>query len=62
MEMNELRSRIDAIDSQMVDLYKQRMDAVSEIGEYKRANKLPIYDSERERNLLNNVGEQAGAE
>ena len=33
MEMNELRSRIDAIDSQMVDLYKQRMDAVSEIGE-----------------------------
>ena len=62
MEMNEIRNRIDEIDSQMVDLYKQRMDAVSEIGEYKRANKLPIYDSERERNLLNAVGEQAGAD
>ena len=60
MDMNQIRQRIDKIDADMVELYKQRMEAVSEIGEYKRANKLPIYDSERERNLLNKVAEQAG--
>ena len=62
MDMNQIRQRIDKIDADMVELYKQRMEAVSEIGEYKRANKLPIYDSERERNLLNKVAEQAGEE
>ena len=29
MEMNEIRNRIDEIDSQMVNLYKQRMDAAA---------------------------------
>ena len=62
MDMTTIRQRIDEIDSQMVELYRQRMEAVSEIGAYKRAHNLPIYDSERERNLLNKVGEQAGEE
>ena len=62
MDIKEIREKIDAIDTQMVDLYKQRMEAVNEVSEYKRANKLPVYDSERERNLLNRVGEQAGSE
>ena len=62
MDMTTIRQRIDEIDSQMVELYRQRMEAVSEIGAYKRAHNLPIYDSERQRNLLNKVGEQAGEE
>lgn len=62
MDIKEIRAKIDAIDTKMVDLYKQRMEAVNEVSEYKRANKLPVYDSERERNLLNRVGEQAGSE
>ncbi len=62
MDIKEIREKIDAIDTQIVDLYKQRMEAVNEVSEYKRANKLPVYDSERERNLLNRVGEQAGSE
>ena len=62
MNMDELRGQIDAIDSQLVELYKQRLDVADRIGAYKRENGLPIYDSERERRLLNKVGEQAGEE
>ena len=60
MNMDELRSRIDEIDTEMVELYKKRLDIADQIGAYKREKGLPIYDSERERRLLNKVGEQAG--
>ncbi|MCR4708415.1 MAG: chorismate mutase [Clostridiales bacterium] len=60
MDLNELRSRIDEIDNEMVELYKKRLDTVAEIGAYKRANNLPVYDGERERKLLNKVSELAG--
>ena len=62
MNMDELRSQIDEIDAGMVDLYNKRMDIASQIGAYKRENNLPVYDSERERRLLNKVGDQAGSE
>ena len=60
MNMDELRSRIDEIDTEMVELYKKRLDIADQIGAYKREKGLPVYDSERERRLLNKVGEQAG--
>ena len=60
MNMDELRSRIDDIDTEMVELYKKRLDIADQIGAYKREKGLPVYDSERERRLLNKVGEQAG--
>ena len=49
MDMNEFRSRIDEIDTEMVELYKKRLGIAEQIGAYKRENGLPIYDSERER-------------
>ena len=60
MSMEELRSQIDEIDAGMVELYKRRMEIADRIGAYKREHGLPVYDSERERMLLNRVGEQAG--
>lgn len=62
MDIRELRDRIDEIDSQIVKLYCRRMETAREIGQYKRENGIPVLDSERERNLLNKVAEQAGAE
>ncbi len=62
MNLHELRQQIDDIDRQLVDLYCRRMDTAREIGRYKRENNLPVLDSERERNLLNKVAEQAGEE
>ena len=62
MEIQELRKQIDRMDSQMVELYRQRMETAAQIGAYKREKGLPVLDSERERELLNRVGDLAGAE
>lgn len=62
MDISELRKQIDAIDSQIVTLYRQRMETAGRIGEYKKEKGLPVLDSERERELLNKVGDQAGPE
>ncbi len=60
MDINELREQIDEIDRKIVELYGRRMETASAIGLYKREHNLPVFDSERERNLLNKVAEQAG--
>ena len=62
MDIQDLRKEIDEIDSQMVDLYGKRMAAASQIGKIKREKGLPILNTERERELLNKVGDQAGEE
>ena len=62
MDIQELRSRIDRVDDEIVRLYGERMELTREIGRYKRENGLPVLDTERERNLLNRVGEKAGEE
>ena len=62
MDISELRDQIDRIDAGLVELYRRRMETVSRIGEYKREHNLPVYDGERERSLLNRVGEMAGEE
>ena len=62
MDIAELRKQIDGIDRELVELYCRRMETSRAIGRYKRENGLPVLDSERERNLLNRVAEQAGEE
>ena len=61
-ELEQLRGDIDAIDRQIVDLMKQRMETVAQVAEYKKANKIPVLDSGRERALLSKVGQEAGEE
>ena len=62
MELNEIRKEIDAIDSEIVELYKKRMTLSANVAEYKRANNMPVLDSSRERALLNKVSELSGEE
>ena len=62
MEINELRSRIDTIDDELVKLFCQRMEVAEQIAEYKRKNDLPILVPAREREKLRDVSEKAGAE
>ncbi len=59
-DLQSLRRDIDAIDRQMVELFRQRMDVTRRVGEYKRANGIPVLDQERERQVLQNKGELAG--
>jgi len=60
MGIPELRESIDRVDSELVRLYKERMDLVRQVGRYKKENNLPVLDTERERALLNRVGDLAG--
>ena len=61
-ELEQLRGDIDAIDRQIVDLMKRRMETVAQVAEYKKANNMPVLDTSRERALLRTVGQEAGEE
>lgn len=62
MELEEIRKNIDRIDSQLVELFKERMKCAAEVAKYKSENGVRIYDPNRERALLNRVSELAGEE
>ena len=62
MELNELRTQIDQIDDQLVNLFVKRMNIAAEVAEYKKANNLPIYVPSREREILKEVAKKAGPE
>lgn len=51
-ELTALRREIDRLDEQLAQLFLQRMDICREVGEYKKANGLPVLDEQRERELL----------
>lgn len=55
MELSDYREKIDAIDAQLVELFKQRMDTSAEIAEYKKVHGLKVLDSSRERKKLNEI-------
>ena len=62
MELDAIRKDIDRIDTQLVELFKERMNCAAEVAKYKIENGLRIYDPNRERALLNRVSELAGEE
>ena len=62
MELNELRTQIDQIDEELVDLFKKRMNVSAAVAEYKRQTGMNVLDTSRERALLNKVSELSGEE
>jgi chorismate mutase/prephenate dehydratase len=58
--LDQLRSEIDDVDYQMVELLKQRMDLCGEVATYKKENNLPVLAPGRERALLTKAATQAG--
>lgn len=53
-ELDELRGKIDEIDHQIVDLYEERMDCSKKVGLYKLRENMPVLDSGRESEILQN--------
>lgn len=47
-DLKNARKKINEIDKEMARLFELRMEAVSEVAQYKREHGLPIYDPERE--------------
>lgn len=62
MDLKELRSQIDNIDGQLVELFTKRMQVASQVAAYKMENNLPIYVPAREREVLQEVARKAGPE
>ncbi len=60
MELSEIRTKIDAVDDQLLDLFLQRMELSEEVAAYKNEHKLPILNKTREREILAKVTEKSG--
>ena len=55
MNLQDLRRRIDEIDRKLVDLLNERSKCALEIGKLKQQANLPLYQPEREREVLENA-------
>ncbi len=55
MEISDWRKKIDELDRKLAALLNERARAAIEIGRLKRNTKLPIYEPDRERAVIENV-------
>lgn len=62
MNIDELRLEIDAIDKQLTELFEKRMETAAAIAKYKQENSLPVFNREREREVLNKVTDSVAPE
>lgn len=52
--LEKYRNKIDEIDDEFTKLFNERFKIIEEIIKYKKENNLPILDSNREKEILNN--------
>ena len=62
MDIQQARREIDAVDHELVKLFRRRMCLAAEIADDKRRRNLPVLDRLREREVLARVSEEAGPE
>ena len=61
LTIEDLRKRIDAIDAELVRLLNERVERAVEVGRLKHEAGLPIYQPEREAQVLARVRQSATA-
>ncbi|MFB0973207.1 MAG: chorismate mutase, partial [Bacteroidales bacterium] len=54
-----LRSQIDMLDDNIMELLAERMEISAELGRYKAENDIPIFQPERWQKVLEGVSKQA---
>ncbi|MDE7242586.1 MAG: chorismate mutase [Oscillospiraceae bacterium] len=62
MELQDYRNQLDAVDGQIAELFKQRMDLVRQVAGYKKEHNTPILAANREREILYRVTGLCGPE
>ena len=56
-DIDDYRNRIDEIDKEITKLFEERMDTVINIANYKKDRNLPIFNRDREDEVIEkNVG------
>lgn len=59
-DLSEIRTDIDAIDNELIRLFKRRMDCAREVALYKKANGIPVLNRSREEEILAEVRSKGG--
>ncbi|MDD6990018.1 bifunctional chorismate mutase/prephenate dehydratase [Ruminococcus sp.] len=59
-DLGEIRIEIDKIDTELIELFKKRMDCAKAVGIYKKENNIPVLNQNRENEILDNVEEKGG--
>ena len=55
MNLEEIRKEIDQLDRQIAQLLTRWMECSNEVAAFKKANGLPIYHPQRERQVIEKV-------
>lgn len=58
-DLEPLRRQIDDVDRQLLELLRERVRLVLEVGELKQQHGSPVYDPERERQVLDRLAQSA---
>ena len=59
-DLSEIRADIDAIDEELIALFKRRMDCAKEVGYYKKERGIPVLNQQRENEILAEVQQKGG--
>ena len=59
-DLSEIRSDIDRLDDELIDLFKKRMDCAKEVGYYKLEKNIPVLNQKRENEILDDVQKKGG--
>ena len=55
MDIKDLRDNIDRIDAELTKLFQERMETAAKIAKFKQENSIPVFNREREREVINKV-------
>lgn len=59
MKLEDCRKEIDGIDRELIDSFIKRMKVSQKIAGIKKSEGMPIYNGEREKEILKNIKETA---
>ena len=57
MNLDEIRTEIDSVDKELLDLFEARLNLSRQVAEYKLEKGLPVHDGTRERQKLDKIRE-----
>lgn len=58
MTIEDWRAKIDALDRRLLELLSERAECAIAVGQLKNAQKLEVFDPERERQIIRNILQQ----
>ena len=60
MDLKDIRKEIDKENQEILKLFLERMENAGKVAEYKSKNNLPVFNPEREREILKEIQDKSG--